>query len=171
MGCARNRGRPAIFAIGQAVRHKSRALKGKVLEVDGDTVYLEAENGVEMQFTLGDLEADAPPAPPEVRRAAPASRAAPAAPVAPAAPPPPSADAKDAELLARIPESVVGQAAVRFARDPGSRRNGWADADAREKLDWVSKTTGLTREQLATLVRTGKAKQIEVHAAMTGRPR
>src|SRR5213079_2940777 len=57
---ARNSGRRRIFAIGQRVRHKTRALKGSVLEVDGGTVYLEAENGVEMQFALGDIEDDGP---------------------------------------------------------------------------------------------------------------
>ena len=136
------------------MRHKTRNVTGNVLEVDGDTVYLEATNGVEMQFAARELELDAP-SPAATQAAAVAA----------------SADASDAELLARIPESVVGQAAVRFARDPGSRRHGWVDASAREKLDWVAKTTGLTRAQLATLVRTGKAKQIEVHAAMTGRAR
>jgi hypothetical protein len=157
------------------VRHKSRALKGKVLEVDGDTVYLEADNGVEMQFALGDLEDDtAPPAPaaPAARRQTAAARLSPATPP-PAAAPPPAAtsDARDAELLARIPEGVVGLAAVRFARDPASPRHGWADASAHEKLEWIGRATGLTREQLATLVRTGKARQIEVHAAMNGRQR
>jgi hypothetical protein len=131
------------------VRHKTRAVKGRVLEVDRGVVYLEADNGVEMQFAVGDLEADVPPAVP-IHAA-------------------PSSEAKDAELLARIPESVVGLAAVRYARDPSSRRNGWADAGAREKLDWVAKASGLTREQLAQLVRAGKARQIEAHAAVSNR--
>jgi hypothetical protein len=155
------------------VRHKSRALKGKVLEVDGDTVYLEAENGVEMQFTLGDLVDDTAPAAPSARRQTAAARLSPGTPPPPAAAPPPAptSDARDAELLARIPEGVVGLAAVRFARDPASPRHGWADASAHEKLEWIGRATGLTREQLATLVRTGKARQIEVHAAMNGRQR
>ncbi len=134
------------------MRHKTRGVKGRVLEVDGGVVYLEADNGVEMQFALGDLEADTPAA--ATTQAHPSS---------------PSAEDKDAELLARIPATVVGQAAVRYARHPTSRRNGWADAAAREKLDWVVRTTGLTRDQLAALVRAGKARQIEVHAAVSNR--
>ena len=152
------------------MRHKSRALKGSVLEVDGATVYLEAENGVEMQFALGDLEDDGPgragPAQPP-RRFASAGPAGPAAAAAQQVP-----DPKDTELLSRIPESVLGLAAVRFARDPKTQRNGWSDAGAREKLEWVARVTGLSRDQLATLVRAGKARQIEAHASVAnGRPR
>lgn len=151
------------------MRHKTRGVKGRVLEVDGGTVYLEADNGVEMQFAAGDLEADVTTAAAPAPRSSARGSSAPAAPASSAPASPPSSDAKDAELLARIPESVVGLAAVRYARDPASRRNGWADAGAREKLDWVAKATGLTREQLAQLVRTGKARQIEAHAAVSNR--
>jgi hypothetical protein len=131
------------------VRHKTRGVKGRVLEVDGRTVYLEASNGVEMQFAADELEVDAPE-PVSAPRAAP--------------------DPKHHKLLAQMPESVVGLAAVRFARDPTTRRNGWADVTPLEKLQWVSRVTGLSLEQLAELARTGKARQIEAHAAVaTGR--
>lgn len=142
-------GRSPIFEIGQRVRHKTRALTGSVLEVDGKTVYLEASNGVEMQFTVDDLEVDTPP---------PAKAAAAAQ------------DPRHQELLARVPESVVGQAAVRFARDPATVHRGWANVTPLEKLKWVSRATGLSIEQLAELVRTGKARQIEAHASvLTGK--
>jgi len=143
--------RSPIFEVGQRVRHKTRGLTGNVLEVDGATVYLEASNGVEMQFAVGDLEIDAP---------------------RPAA----AADAKlnavhDA-LLARLPESVIGMAAVRFARDPATARSGWANATSSEKLKWISRATGLSIEQIAALVNAGKARQIEAHAAvLTGKAR
>jgi len=142
--------RPPIFDIGQRVRHKTRGLKGSVLEIDGETVYLEASNGVEMQFDAGDLEDDAP------------------VPVAATA----TLNAKHDALFARLPESVVGMAAVRFARDPATARSGWANLTAAEKLKWISRATGLSIDQIAALVNAGKARQIEAHAAvLTGKAR
>ena len=142
--------RPPIFDIGQRVRHKTRGLKGSVLEIDGETVYLEASNGVEMQFDVGDLENDVP------------------APVTATA----TLDAKHDALFARLPASVVGMAAVRFARDPATARSGWANLTASEKLKWISRATGLSIDQIAALVNAGKARQIEAHAAvLTGKAR
>lgn len=141
--------RAPIFDIGVRVRHKTRAITGKVLEVDGDTVYLEADNGVEMQFALADLEADTP-APAAAARAAAAA----------------AEDTRHQALLDKIPETVVAQAAVRYAREPAARQRGWASLAAREKLDRIGRATGLTLAQLAELVRAGKAHQIAVHAAV-----
>jgi hypothetical protein len=134
-----------IFEIGQRVRHKTRDVKGSVLEVDGQTIYLEASNGVEIHFAAGELEPDAPAA--ERQGTAPP-------------------DPKHQQLLALMPASVVGLAAVRFARDPATRRNGWADLPALDKLQWVVRVTGLSIEQLGGLARAGKARQIEAHAAV-----
>jgi hypothetical protein len=133
-----------IFEIGDRVRHKTRDVKGSVLEVDGQTVYLEASNGVEMQFAAGELEVDMP---------VPDKQA-------------PAPDPKHQQLLTLVPASVVGLAAVAFARDPATRRNGWADLTALEKLQWIVRVTGLSIEQLAGLARAGKARQIEAHAAV-----
>jgi hypothetical protein len=138
-----------------------------VLEVDGQTVYLEASNGVEMQFSASELEVDAPApagAPASVgARVGPAARAgAPVRAGTPSAPP----DPKHQQLLALMPESVLGLAAVRFARDPSTQRSGWANAAPLEKLQWVSRVTGLSIEALAALARDGKARQIEAHTAV-----
>jgi hypothetical protein len=156
-----------IFKVGQRVRHKSRALNGSVLEVDGDTVYLEASNGVEMQFSIGDIELDAPmrtsagvgTTPIRGMSTATARAAAPAA----------EPDPKHQALLTRMPESVVGLAAVRYARDPKTQRAGWTALDPLEKLQWVGRVTGLTIDQLAELARAGKARQIEAHAAVASK--
>jgi hypothetical protein len=129
------------------VRHKTRGVQGSVLEVDGQTVYLEASNGVEMQFSITDLEDDAPK---------------PAKPADPGAANP----AKYQALLERMPESVVGLTAVKFARDPKTARSGWAALSAYDKLGWIARTTGLSIDQLAELARTGKGRQIEAHAAV-----
>ncbi|MBV8166735.1 MAG: hypothetical protein JO021_08075 [Alphaproteobacteria bacterium] len=141
-----------------------------MLEVDGDTVYLEAANGVEMQFSLRDLEVDAPPAAGERPRGVAPMRAGalrPGVPTAPAAPPEP--DPKHQALLTRLPESVVGLAAVRYARDPKTQRAGWLNLDPTEKLQWVGRVTGLTIEKLDELSRTGKSRQIEAHAAVASK--
>jgi hypothetical protein len=141
--------RASIFDIGERVRHKTRPIAGKVLEIDGKTVYLEASNGVEMQFGLDDLESDTP-APAQVKAAAVAA----------------VQDAKHQVLFEKIPASVAGLAAVRYARDPAARQRGWGSLSPTEKLDWVGRATGLSLAQLATLVRDGKARQIEAHAAV-----
>ena len=140
-----------------------------MLEVDGDTVYLEADNGVEMQFPLGDLELDsgAPSAPRpsgDAARGAPAAARVAAAPAAPAEP-----DPKHQALLTRMPESVVGLAAVRYARDPKTQRAGWATLGPTEKLQWIGRVTGLSLSQLDELARTGKTRQIEAHAAVASK--
>jgi hypothetical protein len=88
----------------------------------------------------------------------------PPAPVAPAEP-----DPKHQALLTRLPESVVGQAAVRYARDPKSQRAGWLNLDPTEKLQWVGRVTGLSLGQLDELSRAGKSRQIEAHAAVASK--
>ncbi len=133
-------------------------------------VYLEAANGVEMQFQLRDLEVDAPPPAGERPRAVAPMRAGalrPGVPPAPVAPPEP--DPKHQALLTRLPESVVGQAAVRYARDPKTQRAGWLNLDPTEKLQWVGRVTGLTIEKLEELSRAGKSRQIEAHAAVASK--
>lgn len=143
-----------------------------MLEVDGDTVYFEADNGVEMQFPLGDLEADTGDAAagPAARPRGIAPRGSPAAAatiraVAPAAEPDPQHQA----LLTRMPESVVGLAAVRYARDPKTQRAGWGGLGPTEKLQWIGRVTGLSIDQLDALARAGKARQIEAHAAVASK--
>jgi hypothetical protein len=142
-----------------------------VLEVDGDTVYFEATNGVEMQFGLADLELDAPtPGGPAARAngMAAAARAAAAGTARPSTPPP-EPDPKHQALLTRMPESVVGLAAVRYARDPKTQRAGWTALGPTEKLQWIGRVTGLSLDQLAALANAGKARQIEAHAAVASR--
>ncbi len=158
----------ARFAIGQKVRHKARALNGTVIDIDGDTIYLEADNGVEMQFGGADLEDDAPVPGGPARQAATVRLGASGRPMVSAPPPsaaPPPPNPAHETLLAGLPESVVGQAAVRFAREANKPRGGWAEASATDKLVWVGKVTGLSIDQLTALVKGGKSRQIEAHAA------
>lgn len=49
-----------MFAVGQMVFHKSGSHHGKVVETDGDTIYLVQENGVEIEFPSRELTAVSP---------------------------------------------------------------------------------------------------------------
>jgi hypothetical protein len=44
-----------MFPVGQMVYHRSGKHCGKVLECDGDTVYIVQTNGVELDFQSGEL--------------------------------------------------------------------------------------------------------------------
>jgi len=50
-----------MFSVGQTVYHRTSQHSGKVLECDGDTVYLVQDNGVEVEFRSGELTATPPP--------------------------------------------------------------------------------------------------------------
>ena len=50
-----------MFSVGQMVYHRTREHSGKVLECDGDTVYLVQANGVETEFRISDMTATPPP--------------------------------------------------------------------------------------------------------------
>lgn len=46
-----------MFSVGQTVYHKTGRHTGKVIEIDGDTVYLMQPNGVEIEFRRDELTA------------------------------------------------------------------------------------------------------------------
>ena len=51
-----------MFSIGQRVWHRDGRRSGKVLECDGSRVYIEQDNGAELDFPVGELTAAPPPA-------------------------------------------------------------------------------------------------------------
>lgn len=51
-----------MFTVGQKVWHRRGQPSGRVLEVDGDRIYLVQDNGVEVDFLARDLSAEAPEA-------------------------------------------------------------------------------------------------------------
>ncbi|WP_137181173.1 hypothetical protein [Roseomonas sp. AR75] len=51
-----------MFAVGQKVWHKDGKRSGTVVECDGDRVFIEQENGAELDFRAGDLTATPPAA-------------------------------------------------------------------------------------------------------------
>ena len=50
-----------MFSVGQRVSHRDGKRSGKVVEFDGNRVYIEQDNGVELDFPASELVA-APPA-------------------------------------------------------------------------------------------------------------
>ena len=52
-----------MFSAGQRVWHRDGKRGGKVLECDGDRVFIEQDNGVESDFRAGDLTATPPTGP------------------------------------------------------------------------------------------------------------
>lgn len=50
-----------MFSVGQRVWHRDGKRSGKVLECEGDRVFIEQDNGAELDFRAGDLTATPPP--------------------------------------------------------------------------------------------------------------
>ena len=44
-----------MFKVGDTVRNIAANVVGKVIEADGDTIYIEQSNGCEVDFPLSDL--------------------------------------------------------------------------------------------------------------------
>lgn len=49
-----------MFSVGQRVYHRDGRRSGKVLECDGDRVFIEQDNGAELDFKASDLTATPP---------------------------------------------------------------------------------------------------------------
>ncbi|SDE52848.1 hypothetical protein [Belnapia rosea] len=49
-----------MFSVGQRVWHRDGQRSGKVLECDGDRVFIEQNNGAELEFSAGELTATPP---------------------------------------------------------------------------------------------------------------
>ena len=59
-----------MFSVGQRVWHRDGKRSGKVLECDGDRVFIEQDNGAELDFRASELSAT-PPAGAKAQGAAP----------------------------------------------------------------------------------------------------
>jgi hypothetical protein len=49
-----------MFLVGQRVWHRDGQRSGKVLECDGNRVFIEQDNGAELDFSVGELAATPP---------------------------------------------------------------------------------------------------------------
>jgi hypothetical protein len=122
----------AMFSVGQTVYHRTRKLSGKVLECDGDTVYLTQANGVELDFPSGELTASPPvEKTPAAALAATLSRVLTAADITP----------DHQKVLAIIPPRTIQTVASLFERRPGAGR--FSALDVAQKLNFIAEVTAV----------------------------
>ena len=121
-----------MFSVGQMVYHRSGKHSGKVLECDGDTVYLVQANGVELDFRRGELTAIPPqetsPAPAATARL---SRVLTLDDITP----------EHRRVLAVIPQRTIQSVALLFERQPNSGR--FSALDLARKLNFIAEVTGV----------------------------
>jgi hypothetical protein len=130
-----------MFSIGQVVYHKTGKHSGKVVECDGDTVYLLQSNGVELDFRADELTTT-PPAeksPAEKSLSAAASAAAGAVPsrVLIAA----DITPEHQRVLAIIPQRTIQAVAALYERRPKAGR--FSVLDVAQKLNFIADVTAV----------------------------
>jgi hypothetical protein len=125
-----------MFAVGQKVFSRDGKRHGVVLECVGDRVYIEQDNGAELDFPAADLTAVAPAAP-AARAASGASAEAVAARVLT------SRDITPAHLrvLGVIPARTLQAVAGVFERGPGAGR--FSALDSAGKLNVIAEITAV----------------------------
>lgn len=121
-----------MFSVGQLVYHRTRKHSGKVLECDGNTVYLVQSNGVELDFPSEELTTTPP------------QEKSPAAVVA---------DrlsrvlvinditSEHQRVLAVIPQRTMQSVAMLFERRPAAGR--FSALDVAQKLNFIAEVTGV----------------------------
>lgn len=140
-----------MFAVGQMVFHTSGSHSGRVVDTDGDTIYLLQANGVEINFPIRDLTATPPgndateDAVPGTRSGAgfrlPADRRGVATPVVVA---PRTLTMNDVteehrKVLAVIPKRTLESVAILHDRQPGAGR--FSALDVAQKLNFIAKVS------------------------------
>jgi hypothetical protein len=121
-----------MFSVGQMVYHRSGKHSGKVLECDGDTVYLVQANGVELDFRRGELTATPPQeTSPATAAAARLSRVLILDEITP----------EHRRVLAVIPQRTIQSVALLFERQPNSGR--FSALDVAQKLNFIAEVTGV----------------------------
>jgi hypothetical protein len=121
-----------MFAVGQMVYHRSGKHSGRVLECDGDTVYLVQANGVELDFASGELTATPPQEKSAVVAAAASlSRVLTSDDITP----------EHRRVLAIIPQRTIQSVALLFERQPASGR--FSALDVAQKLNFIADVTAV----------------------------
>jgi hypothetical protein len=121
-----------MFSIGQIVYHKSGKHSGKVVECDGDTVYLTSANGVEMDFRQTELTAT----PPAGKAPAPDAGPVPSRTLTPA-----DITPEHHKVLAVIPQRTLQSVAALFERQPKAGR--FSALDVARKINFIASVTGV----------------------------
>lgn len=120
-----------MFSVGQRVWHRDGKRSGKVVECDGDRVFIEQDNGAELDFHAGELTAT-PPAPPS-------------APLPPAARHRPLTTAditpEHLRVLGLIPPRTVQAVGALYEARPGSGK--FSALDAAAKLNLIAEITAV----------------------------
>lgn len=119
-----------MFSVGQMVWHRTGKHSGKVLEVDGDTVYLVQPNGVEMEFRADELTAASVQAKtPEATVTASLSRTLTMNDITP----------EHQKVLAIIPQRTLQSIATLFERQPRAGR--FSALNVAQKLNYIAEVT------------------------------
>jgi hypothetical protein len=121
-----------MFSVGQVVYHKSGKHSGKVVETDGDTVYLTGTNGVEMDFPINELTAT----PPGGKIPTPAAGPVPARTLTAA-----DITPEHHKVLAVIPQRTLQAVASLFERQPKAGR--FSALDVARKINFIASVTGV----------------------------
>lgn len=121
-----------MFSVGQMVYQRTGKHSGKVLECDGDTVYLIQANGVEIEFRTNELTATPPPgksatapAPSNLSRVLTSNDITP----------------QHQKVLAIIPQRTLQAVASLFERRPKSGR--FSALDVAQKLNFIAEVTAV----------------------------
>jgi len=121
-----------MFSVGQTVYHKAGKHSGKVLEHDGDTVYLMQPNGVEIEFPSSALTAT-PPAEkaPAAIAPDPLSRSLTMQDITP----------EHRKVLSIIPQRTLQSVTALFERRPTAGK--FSALDVAQKLNFIAEVTGV----------------------------
>ena len=122
-----------MFAVGQTVYHRTRTLSGKVVECDGDRVYLVQENGAEIDFATRDLTAAPPsgkPAAASIASAVP-SRTLTASDITP----------EHRKVLSIIPVRTLQSVAALYEKRPKAGR--FSALEVAQKLNYIAEVTAV----------------------------
>jgi hypothetical protein len=121
-----------MFSVGLMVYHKGGKHSGKVLECDGDTVYLMLPNGVEIDFPQHELTATPPAGKAPAPQAGPVpSRTLTAADITP----------EHHKVLAVVPQRTLQSVASLYERQPKAGR--FSALDPAQKLNYIATVTGV----------------------------
>lgn len=128
-----------MFSVGQRVWHRDGKRQGKVVAVEDGQVYIEQDNGAELDFSATDLTATPPSANPRSARAADApqpsytmpNRTLTAADITP----------EHEKVLAIVPVRTVQAVAALYEKRPGARK--FSALNVAEKINLITEITGI----------------------------
>ncbi|HEY4253795.1 MAG TPA: hypothetical protein VGM87_21480 [Roseomonas sp.] len=124
-----------MFSVGQRVYHRDGRRSGRVVECDGDRVFIEQDNGAELDFDIRDLTTKAPEAAAQANAVERGLRAADITP-------------EHVRVLGIIPPRTVQAVAALFERRPGAGRFGGLDVAT--KLNIIAEITAIPYRTMRT---------------------